>query len=291
MERLDVRAADGRNLEVAVGGPKDGRPLIFHTGTPGAGLVFEPMIEQGAERGVRHISYCRPGYGDSDRRPGRTVADCVQDVAAIAEHLGIEEFLTVGWSGGGPHALACAALLPERTQAAATIASAAPAAAEGLDFLAGMGEENVIEFSAAREGEAQVRRFIEQEGAALATATGEDVAAGLGDLIDEVDRAALSGALADYLAEIMREGLRNGPWGWVDDDLAFVAPWGFELDTIAKPVALWQGDHDRMVPFAHGRWLAAHVAGAEPHLLEGEGHISLLAVRYGELLDGLLAAG
>jgi pimeloyl-ACP methyl ester carboxylesterase len=289
MERLEVAAGDGRRLEVSVAGPADGRPLIFHTGTPSAGVVFAPLLEQGADRRMRHVCYCRPGYGDSDRATGRTVADCAADVVAIADRLGLDEFLTIGWSGGGPHALACAALLPERTIAAATIAGVAPFDAEGIDFLAGMGEENLAEFAAAQEGEAALAAFIAPEGAELASVTGEDVAAAMGDLISDVDRRALTGAFADYFAEISRGAVRHGPWGWVDDDLAFIADWGFELGAIERPGTIWQGAQDRMVPFSHGRWLASHVAGAEARLLEDEGHISLYAERYGEILDELLA--
>ena len=290
-ERVEVRAKDGRLLQVSVAGPADGRPLIFHMGTPSEGIVYERLVELGAERGVRHISYSRPGYGDSERRRGRAVGDCVEDVTALADHLGLGEFLTAGWSGGGPHALACAALLAERTIAAATIASVAPYEAAGLDFLAGMGEENVEEFSAALESEDAIRAFIEGQAKGVAALTGEQIADSLGGLIDEPDRVALDGPFADYLAELFRGALRNGPWGWVDDDLAFTHPWGFELGAIERPVAIWQGSEDRMVPFEHGRWLGEHLAGAETHLLEGEGHITLLLGRYGELLDGLLAAG
>ena len=150
---LQIAGSGGRLLDVELSRPDEGRPLIFHNGTPMAGRMFAPMVEQGAERGVRHIAYSRPGYCGSERDTGRTVADCARDVAAIADELGIERFLTVGWSGGGPHALACAALLPERTMAAATLAGVAPFNAHGLDWLAGMGEENIEEFGAARAGE------------------------------------------------------------------------------------------------------------------------------------------
>jgi pimeloyl-ACP methyl ester carboxylesterase len=138
---LHLNGPSGRALEVTLAGPDSGRPLIFHTGTPSAGKIFPPMVAQGADRGLRHISYARPGYRGSDRDPGRSVADCAADVAAIADALGIEQFLCVGSSGGGPHALATAALLPTRTLAVATLAAVAPADAAGLDWLAGMGQE------------------------------------------------------------------------------------------------------------------------------------------------------
>jgi pimeloyl-ACP methyl ester carboxylesterase len=143
-DRRQITGPDGRRLDVELTGPDDGRALVFHNGTPGAGVVFAPLAQAGAERGLRHIAYSRPGYGQSDRRPGRTVADCVADVAAIADELGIERFFTVGWSGGGPHALACAALLPERTIAAATLASVAAAAGTGSELAGRVGCINSI---------------------------------------------------------------------------------------------------------------------------------------------------
>jgi pimeloyl-ACP methyl ester carboxylesterase len=255
-----------------------------------AGTLFSTVLEAGSTRGLRHISYSRPGYGRSDRCTGRTVADCVQDVAAIADELGIDEFLTVGWSGGGPHALACAALMPERVIAAATIASVAPRRADGLDWLDGMGDENLAEFGAAEAGAEQLHTYLERECAQLCDATGAELHAALGDLLSEVDKGALTGEFADYLAASIREGLGNGLWGWFDDDLAHLDDWGFDLGAITRPVAIWQGEQDRFVPFAHGEWLAGHVSGARALLRPREGHLSLVIGAYGELLDDLIAS-
>src|SRR6202035_5338350 len=188
---LQCAGSGGRELDVELSGPAEGRPLIFHNGTPMAGRMFAPMVAQGAERGVRHIAYSRPGYCGSERAAGRTVADCARDVAAIADELGIERFLTVGWSGGGPHALACAALLPERTLAAATLAGAAPINAPGLDWLAGMGEENIEEFGAARAGEAELSSYLRAERSQMLDSSVEDLHATLGDLLSDVDRDRL----------------------------------------------------------------------------------------------------
>jgi pimeloyl-ACP methyl ester carboxylesterase len=170
-DRLQIDGARGR-LDVELGGPDDGQVVVFHTGTPSAGTLFASMIDAGSERGLRHVVYSRPGYGTSQRAAGRSVGDCALDVAAIADALGIERFFTVGWSGGGPHALACAALLPERVIAAATIASVAPRSAEGLDWLAGMGQENLDEFAAAEAGEEQLLAFLEPARAELVSAAG-----------------------------------------------------------------------------------------------------------------------
>lgn len=287
---LEIAGPGGRKLEVELAGPDEGLPLVFHNGTPMAGRMFAPMVAQGAERGVRHIAYSRPGYCGSERDAGRTVADCARDVAAIVDELGIERFLTVGWSGGGPHALACAALLPERTIAAATLAGVAPVDAQGLDWLAGMGEENIEEFGAARAGEEQLSSYLQVERTAIFDSSAEDLHVALGDLLSDVDRAVLSGEFAEHLAAGMHASLEHGIWGWLDDDLAFFSDWGFDLGAISRPVTIWQGEHDRMVPFAHGKWLAANVARAQPRLLTEHGHLSIAVGSYGSVLDELLAS-
>ncbi|HEY1284889.1 MAG TPA: alpha/beta hydrolase [Solirubrobacterales bacterium] len=283
-----VRAADGRRLVAGIAGPEHGDVLLMHTGTPDDGPLYGPMVAAGTERGLRHLTYSRPGYGDSDRSPGRTVADCAGDVSAIADALGVEDLFTVGWSGGGPHALACAALLPQRVRAAATIASVAPRDAAGLDWLAGMGEENLVEFAAAEAGEEELRAYLEGEAEELAAVGDEEVLAALGDLISAADRPALTGDFASHVADSFRAALRNGIWGWFDDDMAFIRDWGFDLGRIEVPVAIWQGEDDRFVPFPHGKWLAENVSGAVPQLIPGHGHLSLAIASYGEILDGLL---
>ncbi len=272
-------------------GRPTGRALLFQVGTPSAGLLYPPLVELGAERGLRHIAYSRPGYGRSERRPGRRVADCVQDVEAVCAELGVEQFLTVGWSGGGPHALACAALLPERTLAAATLAGVAPRDASGLDWLEGMGEENVAEFGAAEAGEGELEEFLRGERPGILAAGGPEIGAALGELMSPVDQQAASGEFAEYLAALFHSGLAEDIWGWFDDDMAFVGDWGFALEAIERPVAVWQGSEDRFVPYAHGRWLAENVAGAKPRLQDGEGHLSILLGAYGQLLDDLVALG
>ena len=267
--------ADGRILEYLVEGPPDGVPLVMHHGTPSAAVRYAPMVEAATAQGLRLLLHSRPGYAGSTARPGRRVADVATDVVALLDAVGADSFVTAGWSGGGPHALACAALLPGRCRAAATIAGVAPYRAEGLDWLAGMGEENIAEFGAAAQGVPQLDAFLAQMAGDLADVRAEDVVAAFGDLLSEVDRTALVGGFADYLAESSRSAVSAGIDGWREDDLAFVADWGFRLDDLVVPVSIWQGDQDRMVPVAHGRWLSGHLAGAETHLLPGEGHLSI----------------
>jgi pimeloyl-ACP methyl ester carboxylesterase len=240
-------------------------------------------------RACRYICYSRPGYAGSTTYEGRSVGDAARDVATILDHLGHDRFVTLGWSGGGPHALACAALLPDRCAAAASLAGVAPYDAEGLDFLAGMGPENVEEFGAAVRSREELTAFVEQGAGALRDITAEQVADALGDLIDHVDRDALTGEFAESMAGMLRRAISTGGDGWLDDDLAFVKPWGFDLAAITVPGSIWQGAHDKMVPFAHGQWLAAHVPNARVHLDDDEGHLSLVN-QLPRILEDLSAA-
>jgi pimeloyl-ACP methyl ester carboxylesterase len=273
---MNLDLPDGRTLEYAVNGPADGLPLVFHHGTPSAAVPFPPMTAAAAAHGLRVVLHSRPGYGESTPRPGRTVADDAADVAALLDALDADRFVTVGWSGGGPHALASAAMLPDRCLAAATIAGVAPRAGDRLDWSAGMGQENLDEFGAAMAGEPALTAYLEKAAAEMAGVTGAEIVSALGDLASDVDKRALTGDVADHLAMNFRKSVSAGIAGWRDDDLAFVADWGFPLDRFEVPVAIWQGGQDRMVPFDHGRWLAANVPGAHVHLEPDEGHISLM---------------
>ena len=290
-DTFTVYLADARRLEVLTEGPDDGLPPVMHNGTPVGLVAYAPMVDAAAQRGLRLVMCARPGYGGSTPLPGRRVADVTGDVAAVLDELGAPRFVTVGRSGGGPHALACAARLPGRCLAAATMAGVAPFTAEGLDWLDGMGAENIEEFGAATAGEAQLTRYLEAQAASLATITGPKVADGLGDLISAADKAAATGGFADYLAASYRAAVRTGIAGWRDDDLAFASDWGFTMAEAGAgaPVAVWQGDQDMMVPWAHGKWLAAHIPGAVAHLLPGEGHLTLDITSFGAILDDLLA--
>jgi pimeloyl-ACP methyl ester carboxylesterase len=282
---------DGRVLEHLVGGADDGFPLVYHSGTP-SGAVVDPSMWAAAERaGLRLVTYSRPGYGASTPRPVPEgwpvpIAADADDTAALLDHLGMGEFVTLGWSGGGPRALACAALLADRCRAATSLAGVAPREAEGLDWLAGMGPENVRDFEAADRGREAFRPIAEQEAAELGAVTADDIVEAFGGLVDEVDAAALTGEFAEVVAESFRHAMAQGPEGMLEDNLQIARPWGFDLASIAVPVSVWQGAHDKMVPFEHGRWLAAHVPGARAHLFDDEGHISL-AARMDDILADL----
>lgn len=284
---ISVETGDGRELEVALAGPPDGWALFSHHGTPGAAEMLDPLVEAGAERNLRHITYSRPGYGRSTRLAERTVASCAADVAAVADALGCERFYSVGSSGGAPHSIACAALLPDRVIAAAAIASPAPIDADGLDWTAGMGQENVAEMAAARASDREFVQYLEREAQSMLGASAEEIVAQLGDLVSEVDRSAVHGVLGEFIVRELAHALSTGIWGWFDDDRALFGDWGFELDGIRAPVCLWHGGEDRFVPSAHGRWLAACI-GVEARVLPDRGHLSVSDESYGEVLDVLL---
>jgi pimeloyl-ACP methyl ester carboxylesterase len=286
--RFTTGLSDGRTLDVYADAPNRAVPLVFHNGTPSSGQLYAPFVDEASQRGLQMVSFSRAGYGDSTRKPGRRVRDAVPDVAAVLDQLGAQRFYTVGWSGGGPHALACAALLPERVIGAATVGSLAPYDAEGLGWMAGMGDENVAAFRAALAGDDSLRTLLEGVGPSFVAVTAQEVAASLGGLVSDVDRAAISDQAAAWLAAVFRESVRNGIWGWHDDELALVSPWGFDVGGIDVPVAIWQGAQDRMTPSAHGEWLASHIPGAHPHLLRAHGHLSLGVDSFGLILDDLL---
>ena len=290
VDTFSVEVGEGRSLDVRVAGPSDGTLLIAHHGTPSTGRPFGPYVEAAADRGLRTVTYSRPGYAGSTRAPGRSVGSCAADTARIADRIGAERFFTTGQSGGGPHALACSALLPDRVIACATTAGVGPWNADGLDFLAGMADENIQEFGAALAGADELRVYLEHEAEGLRAATAADLAEALGGLVSPVDAAALTGEFAEHATEMLHESISTGIWGWFDDDVAFTAPWGFELANIRVPVTVWQGAQDRMVPFAHGEWLAAHIPRANARLFDDQGHLSLVVGSADAILDDLLAA-
>ena len=284
-----VQLPDGRRLDTRVSGPADGLPLVFHHGTPSSALPIRALERAAHARGLRLVTSSRPGYGRSTRQPGRQVVDVVADTEALLAALGADRCVTMGWSGGGPHALACGARLAAAA-AVLVVAGVAPYEADGLDFMAGMGEENVAEFSAAMEGEDQLRPYLLPQGEVLRNIQAADIVAAMRSLLPDVDRTALTGEFGADMAAGFREAVRTGVDGWLDDDLAFVRPWGFSLAEISVPAMIWQGSADLMVPFAHGQWLASRLPAASSHLEDGEGHLSVGLGKLDAMLDELVKA-
>jgi len=276
-EHLEHRipTPDGRILAVAEWGDPNGRPVITFHGTPGSRIGYwTPEPEIWARFGLRRLSFDRPGYGESTRLPGRSVADVVPDVVTIADHFGLRRFAVSGGSGGGPHVLACAALISDRVVRCLASVSVAPFDAEGMDFTAGMNDGNIREINAAREGEAALRAMIEPERDLMV----ERLSSGRSDFLgddyevpeaDRIEMAKHQRAAAAHLLTAVAHGID----GWVDDDLAIVKPWGFDVANCRVPVVLAYGRQDMLVPAAHGDWLAEHVSGAVAWVDEGTGHM------------------
>jgi pimeloyl-ACP methyl ester carboxylesterase len=270
-----ITLADGRIIQVHDVGDSNGAPVIVCHGTPASGMRLPAHSTDAAERGLRLIGFDRAGYCGSTPRPERTVGDVADDVSAIADALGLERFGMWGLSGGGPHVLACAALLSDRVVGVVSMASPAPYDADGLDWLAGMGKDNLEEFGASVAGRTALEAYLRPQAEAMLGAD-DRAADSLASLLAPVDAAVMASDLGRHIMESMRAGLAERLDGWVDDDLAFVAPWGFDLGEIGVPVLLWHGEPDRFVPFAHGRWLAERIPGVDARFFRDEGHLSLL---------------
>jgi pimeloyl-ACP methyl ester carboxylesterase len=288
MSELDVTLRDGRTLHVYDDGDPNGNVVVQHHGTPGSGLGYPPDNELALERGLRIIRYDRAGYGGSTPNPGRSVVDVVADIEDVLDALDVERYVSLGGSGGCPHSLACGSR-SERCLAAGAIAAPTPYPAEGLDWLAGMGEENVVEFNAALEGPGKLEPYLESEAAKLRAAKPEEAKEVWATVLPPVDAAVLTGERAEHWKRSNDRALAQGIAGWRDDDLAFTKPWGFELSEIRVPALLWQGVQDLMVPVAHARWLAERIPGVEAHISEEDGHLSIAVGRLGEIYDWLAA--
>ncbi len=288
MSERNITTPDGRTLHLHEAGDRRGRPVFAINGTPSSGLIYHRHADDAQQRGIRLVSYDRPGYGESDSRGDRTVADAVGDVAAIADELDLGRFAVWGVSGGGPHALACAALLPDRVIAAACLAGPAPWDADGLDWTAGMGQDNLDEFGAAVQGRLALEPYLRRQAAQLAEASVDDLRAAWASLLTPLDAEVATGELAEFLLDSTGRGLRPGVEGWIDDDLAFVRDWGFDIGDIRVPVLLWHGEQDRFVPVAHGHWLAARIPGADVRITADDGHLTLIEHRVPDVHAWLL---
>jgi len=280
----------GRSLDVSLVG-EEGAPLVVNLpGTPEGHLPFPSVQEAAAVAGIRIASLARPGYAGSTRLPGRTVADVVPDVLALVDALGVQRFAVMGHSGGGPHALACGALAGDRCVAVADVSGVGPWDAEGLDFLAGMGEGNEVEFAAAVKGEAPLRELLLPWSEEMVSAGPDGTYAAMLSVLSPPDREVFTGAVAQQLYENTALALSEGVDGWIDDDLAFTQPWGFSLADVRPPVFLWQGEQDLMVPPAHAHWVADALPTCTARLLPDDGHLTVLLNRPQDVLADLVAA-
>jgi len=272
-----VTTQDGRKLAFAQYGDPDGTPVFLLHGTPGCRLSGRhPDESRVVDAGLWLITYDRPGYGQSARHKGRRVVDCVADVATIADELGIDRFFVKGGSGGGPHALAVGARLPQRVTRVACDVGVAPCEAEDIDWLAGMDPANVKEFNWARAGEDTLRPELEKQAQEALAKVEADPKTLLNEFnLSPSDLAVLEDPrVQQRLRATTRESFANGVSGWVDDDLAFTVPWGFDVSELEVPVEIRYGATDVLVPAGHGEWLAKHVPNAIVTVDDTGGHLS-----------------
>ena len=265
VNELDLKLGDGRILHVYDMGADEGGgklPVLWHHGTPNIGSPPAPLFPAAERLGLRWVSYDRPGYGGSTPDPGRDLGSAADLVSSVADALGIDRFAVMGHSGGGSHALACGALLPDRVLCVVSMAGLAPFDAGGLDWFAGMAASGVDSLRAAAVGRAEKQRY-EASGAEYDPEFTPD------------DEAALAGGWS-WLLDVVRPALAQGPAGLIDDDLAYVAPWGAEIEQITAPTLVLHGGRDRVVPSAHAEWLADRCPAAELRLSPDGGHISIL---------------
>ncbi len=262
IREFDIELADGRSLHAyeAGSGPL---AMVWHHGTPNIGSPPEPLFEDAERLGIRWLGYDRPGYGGSTPLPDRDVASAAADVAALADAADVERFVVMGHSGGAMHALACAALLPERVGAVVAASTLAPYSADGLDWFAGMAAPGIAALRAAAEGRAAKERY---------EASATDDMSGF----TPADQAALAGEWSWFM-KVVGPALRGGPGGLIDDDLAYVNPWGFDPADVQQPVLLVHGAEDRIAPVAHARWLASRLPSAELRVIPDAGHVSVLS--------------
>jgi pimeloyl-ACP methyl ester carboxylesterase len=262
VNEIDLVVADGRTLHAYDTGPGGGLAVFWQHGTPNIGTPPEPLFDLSRRLGLRWVSHDRPGYGGSTPLRGRTVGSVAADVAAVADALEIERFAVFGHSGGGSHALACAALLADRVVAVVSAAGIAPFGADGLDWFAGMSEASLGSLRAAAAGRAAKEAYEAREDNPEMEFTPADL-------------AAFDGPWG-WFGSVVRPALASGRAPLIDDDLAYVTPWGADPTTVTAPIMLLHGELDTTIPATHAHWLAAHCPTAQLRTAPQEGHISVL---------------
>lgn len=286
----NITVDEDRLIEVLDSGPEGAVPLFFHPGTPFSAQVWLAAADTAERLGLRLVTWSRAGYGGSSRRVGRSVADTLEETDAALELLGADRFVVMGWSSGGPYALACAALLGGRCLAAAAVSTLAPYDAAGLDWYAGMSRSRVEEAVMAHHGGTILERYLDERASAMTLGTPSSVELALGGPLPPVDVAVLAEPLGEPLVQSLRSGVAIGSGGWFDDDVALMSDWHFDPGSIQVPVTLWRGAEDPLVPAAHTTWLASHIPGARAFEAPGEGHVSVLVRQLDAIVEGLVSS-
>lgn len=273
-----VTVSGGRRVTFDWWGDGDSFPVFLLHGTPGSHRGPRPRTSVLYRLGVQLICYDRPGYGGSDRHKGRSVAAAAEDVSAIADALKLDEFGVVGRSGGGPHALACAALLGQRATTTAVLVSLAPSDAYGLSWRGGMTDSNVAEYDLADTGLEAVEADLTERAEQIRDDPESLLKFLNGELTAPDMRVVSDVPLRRQLHDTYKEAVRCGAYGWIDDVLAFRRPWEFDLGKIENPVLLWHGDEDVFSPLSHTHWLSENIPGAEVVIQPGAAHFDAVRI-------------
>ena len=281
-----VELPDERQMEVLVAGGGE-RALVSFTGTPGGAVPDEDLTTVAAFHRLLLLQPLRPGYGRSTPQPGRRIVDFAADVEAVLNHYGIEDAICMGGSGGGPHAVAMAARLPQ-CRAAAPYVSPAPRGAAGLDFYDGMALSNQEEWRLADQGEAAVRPWLEVAAGKLRPGGDDTFVELFPDTLSDEDRGAFEAGLGEAIMARFKKAIEVGIEGWLQDDIAMTTPWGFELADIQTPVSFWAGRTDQFVSYRHTVWMAEQIPTSDLHLYGAEGHISLKVNHLAEMVQDLV---
>jgi pimeloyl-ACP methyl ester carboxylesterase len=283
IERSLHELPDGRLLDVAVSADRPPEALVVIPGAPNGPILYEAGITLARSQGLTYLSYARPGYAGSTRQPDRTIASFADDLAWVAGTFGLRRLYLFGWSMGGPHALAGAALLPELVGAAASVGGLAPHREDGVDWRDEIGADGVRErLLATPEYAAQL-----QNAQAKLPRTPDELRAQVAEA-PEADRQVATDHVLQFMVDTFQDGIRSGIWGWHDDVVAAIRPWGFDVSSIRVPVTIWQGTADAITPPTHGAWLGANVPGARLEMLEGEGHLSGAVGSFDRIVERLL---
>jgi pimeloyl-ACP methyl ester carboxylesterase len=269
-----ITVGGGRRLSFDVHGDPSGQVVLHTHGTPGSRIGVRPSDAAMAVSGACVITYDRPGYGESDPHPGRRVADAAHDVAAIADSLAVTSFAVYGISGGGPHALACAALLSDRVTRVSSMVGVGPYGVPGLDWMAGMTQSNVEEMTAALAGAAVLTEALESQVGPIRDEPGTLLDTLELELPDSDRQVIHDPRIRAMLIDTFGAGLAPGVQGWVDDDLAFTSPWGFDVAAISVPTLLWHGTQDVLAPVSHTEWLSQQLPHARFVRAPGAGHMA-----------------
>jgi pimeloyl-ACP methyl ester carboxylesterase len=282
-----LKLSDGRSIEYIDNGVSSKSALILHHGTPTSMTVWGTWLAAAAEKGIRAIACTRPGYAGSDRKVGHRVIDANDDLGEILNQLNIENFVSVGWSGGGPYALASGLL--KRCTGVQLIASVSPYDAEDFDWFQDQTPEMIEEVKISAKSLEDCITFKEGYYTELRDMTAEQF------LVEYEKRSSFKAFEAAYrefskdLSFSMHDALRDSVFGYGDDEYAFLRNWGFETKDIQVPVGIWQGLDDKSVSPHMARWLNANILNPTLELLEDQHHGSIMVEKREEILNVAIA--